>query len=280
MPRRTGGNLGKAWCVVGVGLMLMTAGCRAGAPPGLWERPATAAPTGTPPFRLIPFEAETRQVSFQSQDGTWLAGQLDLPPDQSQPPLVVIVHHSGPVDRESYQYLAARLVPAGYAVFRFDKRGTGRSDGVYGCCEDDDALAAYGSAVAQGGYDPERVFIVAQSIGTEILARRFEEFEHVHRPAGVILLSNRLEREAVLAIRAPLHIIVSDSEPNLGAIGEAAVEAHREAYGYGASFYVAPYTEHTLFDISSGPIDWADPIWPEKFSTNAWRSLLGWLESR
>jgi len=25
-------------------------------------------------------------------------------------------------------------------------------------------------------------------------------------------------------------------------------------------------------------IDWSAPDWPEKFSQDAWRSLLGWLE--
>ncbi len=231
-------------------------------------------------FKRIPFETMAQEVSFQSEDGTRLAGQLDRPPGQANPPLVFIIHHSGAVDRDAYQYLAARLVPAGYAVFRFDKRGTGRSEGTYGCCEDSDALAAYRAAVAQDGIDMSRVFIVAQSIGTRILAGRFEEFAQVHRPAGVVLLSSLLPGKDILAIQAPLHIIISDSEPDLAALGEDAVKAHRAAYGYGASYFIAPHTEHTLFDISGGPIDWSDPNWPEKFSQDAWLSLLGWLENQ
>jgi alpha-beta hydrolase superfamily lysophospholipase len=220
----------------------------------------------------------TQEVVFQSSDGTRLAGQFDWPPGQTRPPLVFIIHHADPIDRHQYQFLATRLLPAGYAVFRFDKRGTGRSGGAYGCCEDDDALAAYRAAIERGGFDPERVFIVAQSIGTRILADRFAEFEQIHQPTGVILLSNLLENEEVLAIKAPLHIIVSDSEPNLAAIGPGAVQAHQAAYDYGASVYVALQTEHTLFDISAGPIDWSDPSWPEKFHSGAWQSLLSWLE--
>ncbi|MCS6964239.1 MAG: lysophospholipase [Thermoflexus sp.] len=231
-------------------------------------------------FKRIPFQTVAQEISFQSEDGTRLAGQLDRPPGLTNPPLVFIIHHSGPVDRDAYQYLAARLVPAGYAVFRFDKRGTGRSEGIYGCCEDRDALAAYRAAMAQDGIDRSCVFIIAQSIGTHILAQRFGEFVGIHRPAGVVLLSSLLPGEKILAIQAPLHIIISDSEPNQAALGEEAVKIHRAVYRYGASYFIAPHTEHTLFDISEGPIDWSDPDWPEKFSQDAWLSLLGWLNGR
>ncbi|MBL8057401.1 MAG: alpha/beta hydrolase [Anaerolineales bacterium] len=240
--------------------------------------PTPAAPT--PAFVLLPFASRVQPVTFPAADGVTLAGQTDWPPDQEQPPLVVILHHSGAVDRDSYQYLAARLVPAGYAVFRFDKRGTGRSGGVYGCCEADDALAAYRAAVAQPGYGPARVFIVAQSLGTRILAERFADFQAVQPPAGVALLSSLLRGEAVLSVRAPIHIIVADSEPDLAEIGAAAQRAHQAAYAYGASLFVAPHAEHTLFDISAGPIDWSAPDWPTRFSEDAWRSLAGWLAER
>lgn len=233
-----------------------------------------------PPFKLIPFASEVQEIRFPGHDGVSLAGQFDWPPNHPQPPLVFIIHHADPIDRDYYQYLAARLVPAGYAVFRFDKRGTGQSEGIYGCCEADDALAAYRAAIAQGGFDRARVFIIAQSIGSKILAERFEEFTKVHQPAGVVLLSSLLKNEEILAIKAPLHIIVSDSEPELVAISEGAAGAHRAVYNYGASFYIAPQTEHTLFDVSDGPIDWSDPDWPDHFHSGVWSSLINWLESR
>jgi alpha-beta hydrolase superfamily lysophospholipase len=240
----------------------------------------TPAPAAVPPFTLIPFESRVEPLSFPAADGVTLAGQIDWPPDRTRPPLIVILHHSGAVDRDSYQYLAARLVPAGYAVFRFDKRGTGRSGGVYGCCEAQDALAAYQAALAGGGFDPTRVFIVAQSLGSQILGENYAAFEAVHQPAGVVLLSNLLRGQAVLSVRAPLHIIVSESEPDLDAIGPAAVQAHQAAYAFGASLFIAPHTEHTLFDIAAGPVDWSAPDWPTRFSEDAWRSLAGWLAEK
>ncbi len=263
-----------AW-VVGVGFV---AACGAAPAGGTPPTPTLAvSPLGTP-FQLLPLSALTREVTFAGGQGVPLAGQLDLPPGQPEPPLVVFIHHAGPETRDTYQHLAAYLVPRGYAVFRFDKRGTGRSGGVYGCCESDDALAAYRAAYAESGFDRGRVFIVAQSLGTQILAERFAEFQAAGPPAGVVLLSSLLKGDAVLPVQAPLHIIVSDSEADLGALGAQAVRAHRAAYDYGASFFVAPNTEHTLFDIAAGPVDWSAPDWPTKFSAAARDSLVEWLD--
>jgi pimeloyl-ACP methyl ester carboxylesterase len=243
------------------------------------EECALAQVPAAPPFRLLPLDAVTREVSFSSQ-GAVLAGQIDFPRGQDRPPLLVVIHHSGPVDRDAYQYFAAAFVPHGFAVFRFDKRGTGRSSGDHGCCEGDDAVAAYRAAVAATGFDPRQVFIVAQSLGTRIVADRYVDFEAALPPAGVVLMSSLLRGDAVLAVRAPIHIVVSDSEPDLQALGEAAVQAHRAKYPFGASVFVAPHTEHTLFDTSRGPIDWSSPDWPDRFSAPARESLLRWLRSQ
>ncbi len=263
----------KFWVVFTVGFLSLTGivGCDSALAPTQVEREAE--------IYLIPFKSITHPVYFYSFDGTRLAGQLDLPLDVQDPPLVFVIHHSGAVDRNAYQYLAARLVPGGYAVFRFDKRGTGQSDGSYGCCEEEDALAAYQAATALEGYDPDRVFVIAQSIGTQILSRRFDDFQRVRPVRGVVLLSSLLKGKEVLNIQSPLFIIVSDSEPDLAEITEAAAEAHRQMYGEDVSYFIAPHTEHTLFDVSGGPMDWSDPRWPLRFSEEAAESLLTWLKA-
>jgi hypothetical protein len=51
-------------------------------------------------------------------------------------------------------------------------------------------------------------------------------------------------------------------------------------YPFGASYYVAEGSEHTLFDVSAGPIDWDDPQWPQRYHRGAMRSVLDWLEAR
>jgi pimeloyl-ACP methyl ester carboxylesterase len=255
-------------CAVLLIFALALCGCR------LWREPHTNAVPPTPQLEGI--TRERRQVRFASQ-GVTLAGELDLPLGDAPAPLVFVIHHSGPVDRDSYGYLAELLVAEGYAVFRFDKRGAGMSDGEYGCCESKDALAAYRAATAQDGIDPCNVFIVAQSVGTQYLAERFEEYVRVHPPRGVVLLSNLLDANSIDVIAAPVHIIISDSEPEVDQFGRAAAKAHRDTYSFGASYYVAEHTEHTLFDVRAGPIDWNDPEWPRRYHRGAMQSLIEWL---
>ncbi|HHY58530.1 MAG TPA: alpha/beta hydrolase [Chloroflexi bacterium] len=222
---------------------------------------------------------ERRQLIFPSGDVA-LAGELDLPRNKGDAPLVFIIHHSGPVGRNAYGYLAELLTGAGFAVFRFDKRGVGASEGEYGCCEAEDALAAYRAAVAEPDIDRSQVFIVAQSIGSQHLAEHFAQFAAIQPPAGVVLLSSLVGPEEITAIAAPVHIIVADSEPNLAAITTQAVQAHRARWPFGASSYIAADAEHTLFDIKDGPIDWSDPAWVTRYHRGAMQSLIDWLQSR
>lgn len=67
-----------------------------------------------------------------SADGVLLAGQLlELPGAAPDAPLVVLAHGSeelGWIEAASYPY---QLVGRGISVFVYDKRGTGRSEGVY-----------------------------------------------------------------------------------------------------------------------------------------------------
>lgn len=252
-------------------LVLIAGGCAHG--------PNSDSNVVPPTPQLENITRERRQVRFVSGD-VWLAGELDLPLGDMPAPLVFIIHHSGPVERDSFGYLAELLLAEGYAVFRFDKRGTGMSSGEYGCCEDDDALAAYRTATAEEGVDRCNVFIVAQSIGTQYLAERFEDYAQVLPPRGVVLLSNLLEADHIGAIAAPIHIIVSDSEPNVEAVGRAAAEAHQRKYAWGAGYYIAEHTEHTLFDIQDGPIDWSDPQWTRRYHRGAMQSMIEWLNER
>ncbi len=237
-------------------------------------------PEARPTPNLDPISAERREVRFRARDGITLAGELTLPRNQPQPALAVIIHHSGPVDRDAYGYLAELLVARGYAVFRFDKRGTGASEGEYGCCEAEDALAAYRAAVAQPGIDPQRVFIVAQSLGTRHVATFFSEYLAATPPCGVALLSNLLGPDEIVAISKPIHVIIADSEPERQRIGPDAVAAHNARWPGNASLYIAEGAEHTLFDARDGPIDWNDPAWVKRYHRGAMESLMQWLDSQ
>ena len=139
--------------------------------------------------------------------------------------------------------------------------------------------AAVRPAVAQQGIDRRQVFIVAQSIGTEHLATHFEEFAAIQPPVGVVLLSSLLGPDLIVAIAAPVHIIVSDSESNLDAISVQAAAAHQQQWPYGATYYIADHSEHTLFDISDAPIDWSDPAWVQRYHRGAMQSMINWMQN-
>lgn len=233
-----------------------------------------------PTPQLTGLARERRDVRFKSQNVT-LAGELALPLERQVAPLVFVIHHAGSVTRDAYGYLAELLLQAGYAVFRFDKRGTGQSGGTFGCCESADALAAYRAAVTQPEIARCNIFIVAQSIGTSHLAEQFGEYARLQTPRGVVLLSNLLRADKIGAIVVPLHIIISASEAEVEALGREAALAHRARYpDLQASYYVAAHSEHTLFDTQAGPLDWSDPTWVKRYHRGAMQSLIDWLNTR
>ena len=76
----------------------------------------------------------TEQIIFTSADGTKLAGTIYLPIDVSKPrPASVMIHGSGPQDRDGYASIIAvmadELAANGRVVLAFDKRGSGASGG-------------------------------------------------------------------------------------------------------------------------------------------------------
>lgn len=79
------------------------------------------------------------EVGFTNPAGGHvLAGTLTVPQGKGPFPAVVLVHGSGPVDRDEtilehkpFLVLADHLSRQGVAVLRYDKRGVGKSGGVY-----------------------------------------------------------------------------------------------------------------------------------------------------
>lgn len=79
---------------------------------------------------LLLLPAASEVVQFTNSNAT-LEGTLELPAGTSRAPLVVFVHGSGQRTRDDYGPVAQQLVNAGYAVFRYDKRGVGQSGGSF-----------------------------------------------------------------------------------------------------------------------------------------------------
>ena len=98
-------------------------------------------------------DLEIQDLRFESA-GEELAGRLVLPPGEGPVPLVVLVHGSEDSSALDYSF-HQRLLPAqGIAVFVYDKRGTGASDGTYTQDFDvlaRDAAAAHATALRAAG---------------------------------------------------------------------------------------------------------------------------------
>jgi len=187
-------------------------------------------------------------------DGVCLAGQMDFPHRQRPKngyPLIFVIQHATCTSRHGYTHIAKLGTECGAAVFRWDKRGTGRSGAGGSGSVTIDTLKAYETAVTQGGIDPQRVVIFAQNEGTLLLGEAFREFAAIQKPRGVILASNMLDEKHILSIQTPLHIIVSKNDWNAWQIyAQAASEIHEAKYGFPSSFYVATNTNRRLMYLS------------------------------
>jgi dienelactone hydrolase len=115
-----------------LGLLALTGGCGGGV-----SDPANARCNNPhPAFGQAKVVGDHREVGVHFTCwGAVLAGTLYLPLGDGRHPAVVWVHGSGEEPRLGYGAIVAPLVQAGVAVFSYDKRGVGQSEGD--CCPGD-----------------------------------------------------------------------------------------------------------------------------------------------
>ena len=152
------------------------------APPA---RDAAAAPDTAPPAAYVHKDAfREREVTVGA--GEWaLPGTLSVPVGQGPFPAVVLVHGSGPNDRDEtveknkpFRDLAWGLASRGVAVLRYEKRTRQHGAQLAGVKNFtvqqetvDDALAAAELLRHTEGIDPKRVFVLGHSLGGMLIPR-------------------------------------------------------------------------------------------------------------
>ncbi|MFD5650339.1 alpha/beta hydrolase [Streptomyces sp. NPDC127039] len=117
-------------------------------------------------------------LTVTADDGTSLAGTLSLPGGPGPHPAVLLLHGSGPLDREGNtprlplnlgRPLADALAAAGVATLRYDRRGAGATPGVWeesGFTDNRrDASAALRALAAHLDIRPDAVGVVGHSEG-------------------------------------------------------------------------------------------------------------------
>ncbi|MHC4098836.1 MAG: alpha/beta hydrolase family protein [Planctomycetota bacterium] len=118
------------------------------------------------------------EVAFSNKDVT-LAGTLTLPRTSGRHPAVVLLHGSGPLNRDqeafgmkTFRIIADHLTRRGVAVLRYDSRGVGGSSGApfLFTLEDvaEDALAAIGYLKTRNNINPAQIGLCGQSQGAVV----------------------------------------------------------------------------------------------------------------
>jgi len=206
---------------------------------GLYFRPSeTAAPVEASaaefpadlPDYIDPEAFEERAIVLNEGTDWELPGTLTLPVGKGPFPAVVLVHGSGPNDRDEtvgpnkpFRDLAWGLATQGVAALRYDKRSkvhAGKMAALESMTVNDEVIADAVAAVRllrqTDGVDPDRVFVIGHSLGGYLAPRVAAESDGV---AGVVILAGN--------VRPLQDLIVVQTEYLLGLDGELS-DADRE----------------------------------------------------
>ncbi|QED46574.1 alpha/beta hydrolase family protein [Cytobacillus dafuensis] len=144
-----------------------------------------------------------RELHIQFDTDVNIKGTVSFPNDSGEKlPLVVIIHGSGPVDRDgsvknmpmnAYKMLAEFFASIGVAALRYDKRGAGESGGNFyetGMWDlVNDGVAAVQAARQLPQIDPERIFLLGHSEGCTLSPAIHKQV----KAAGLILLAGQAD---------------------------------------------------------------------------------------
>jgi alpha-beta hydrolase superfamily lysophospholipase len=215
-----------------------------------------------------------REIVFAG-DQVRLAGQIDYPqhtPISGYFPLLFILQGAGGNARDAYLHYAELALRCGYAVFRWDKRGTGRSGAGGIGSTTQDAVNAFETAIHQSRIDPNRVVILAQGEGSLLLGNAYGLFARQVSINGVVLARNMLDRKAILAINCPVQIVMGAQDwLDWREYAQAAGEAHQAAYPHGAASFVAHNANRRLM-VGEGD--------QARFHSGAQQVMADWLIDR
>lgn len=153
-----------------------------------------------------------------------LSGALSVPESEGLVPAVIIVHGSGPSDRNGasggnavYLDIARQLYNKGIASLRYDKRTYVYKNMPEGHYDDltvweetiDDVVLAYAVLRTQEGIDPDEIYIVGHSLGGYLMARIANELPDA---AGFIMLAPNASHLEDLIVKQTEYINILDGE--------------------------------------------------------------------
>lgn len=151
---------------------------------GLFFKPAVSPAKYTPPDYVKTSAFREEDVTIGTGEWT-LPGTLTLPLGQQSPPVVILVHGSGPHDRDEtigpnkpFRDLSWGLASKGIAVLRYEKRTKQHSQKLasvkgFTVKEEtiDDVLAAAAFLRTRQGIDARKIFVLGHSLGGTLVPR-------------------------------------------------------------------------------------------------------------
>lgn len=209
-----------------------------------------------------------------SGDNVLLSGQIDYP-NRPIPaagfPLLFILHHAGTHTRDDVAHLASVALSSGWAAFRWDKRGSGRSGGGGRGSTLIDAVKAYEIALKQLDIHRGRVCVVAHADGTAMLRDMYSQIDDIARPYAALLIANMLDKREILRLTTRLMILMGERDwLSSHVYGKEASETHSRAYAFGAQYAVIPHANRLLEDTRT-----PDGL----FHGDAIRHIKEWLQN-
>lgn len=237
-----------------------------------------------------PVAIEKIETTFKSVDAT-VSAQWEFPA-RTPAPLVVLLPASEAVDRDGlppgygedpatgiYAQLARKFLDAGFAVFRFDSPGTGRSSAGHYSTVRSTALEAYTRAVDHPKVDPQRVFLMGHSASTDSVVGIYSRYVAVRPPAGVMLLASVVGETDIVRVDAPTLIVVSDKTPD-------EIYAHGQFPTDARSRYTEKKLETSLVTVPGADVTLLSPIDKNgggklySIDPRAVDAMLEWLRAR
>lgn len=130
-----------------------------------------------------PFPYNVEDIVFPNKAaGLNLAGTLSIPEGKGKFPVAIMISGSGPQDRDGFVFghkpylvLADELTKSGIAVFRYDERGVGLSEGDFEAATLDDFISDVEAAItylkSHKNIEGKKIGLIGHSIGGIIAPR-------------------------------------------------------------------------------------------------------------
>lgn len=237
-----------------------------GAVAGLFFEPAAPPPDpGLPPYAVPSAFTEVDVRVGEGPDS--LEGTLSIPAGEGPFPAVVLVHGSGPHDRDEtvganrpFRDLAYGLSSAGVAVLRYEKRTRARPLSLAKLGQAltvkeetvDDAVLAVRTLLSTARIDPARVFVLGHSLGGHVAPRVGLSAPEV---AGLVVMAGNVRPLEDLILEQSAYLLPLQLPPDAAA---AQLEALRPGVALVKSPRLTPETPASELPLGIPPAYWID----------------------